>query len=25
LVVTRAGEPDRLLPADRTVVEVSGE
>ena len=25
LVVTRAGEPDQLLPADRTVVEVSGE
>jgi DNA-binding GntR family transcriptional regulator len=25
LVVTRAGEPDELLPADRTVVEVEGE
>ena len=25
LVVTRAGEPDELLPADRMVVEVEGE
>jgi len=25
LMVTRAGEPDRLLPGDRTVVEVSGD
>jgi GntR family transcriptional regulator len=25
LVVTRAGEPDQLFPADRTVVEVDGE
>ena len=25
LVVTRAGEKDQLLPADRTVVEVSGD
>jgi DNA-binding GntR family transcriptional regulator len=25
LVVTRAGEPDELLPADRMVVEVDGE
>jgi DNA-binding GntR family transcriptional regulator len=25
LVVSKAGEPDQLLPADRTVVEVEGE
>ncbi len=25
LVVTKGGEPDRLLPADRTVIEVHGE